>query len=93
MGSNLFDELGVLRTLELLASDRYYGVEQRFSHVAYFGYSKNAKRVLRSGRDMKRRLGIWFAPSDVPSGCSGRTISRFISRWSWTPRGCGSVDA
>ncbi|HXR40185.1 MAG TPA: PIG-L family deacetylase, partial [Terracidiphilus sp.] len=31
MGSNLFDELGVLRTLELLAADQYYGVEQRFT--------------------------------------------------------------
>ncbi len=40
-GSNLFDELGVLRTLEVLAADRYYGVEQRFSRVADFGYSKN----------------------------------------------------
>jgi len=41
VGSNLFDVLGVLRTLELTASDRYYGVEQRFTHVADFGYSKN----------------------------------------------------
>jgi LmbE family N-acetylglucosaminyl deacetylase len=42
MGSNLFDALGVVRTLELTASDRYYGVEQRFSRVADFGYSKRA---------------------------------------------------
>jgi len=42
MGSNLFDELGVLRTLELLAADQYYGVEQRFTRVADFGYSKSA---------------------------------------------------
>src|SRR5450755_2493880 len=42
LGSNLFDALGVLRTLELLAADRYYGVEQRFSRVADFGYSKTA---------------------------------------------------
>jgi LmbE family N-acetylglucosaminyl deacetylase len=41
-GSNLFDELGVLRTLELLAADQYYGVDQRFAHVADFGYSKTA---------------------------------------------------
>src|SRR5437868_10851515 len=41
MGSNLFDVLGVLRTLELTASDRYYGVEQRFTRVADFGFSKN----------------------------------------------------
>jgi LmbE family N-acetylglucosaminyl deacetylase len=39
-GSNLFDELGVLRTLEVLAADRYYAVDQRFSRVADFGYSK-----------------------------------------------------
>ena len=42
MGSNFSDELGVLRTLELLAADQYYGVEQRFTRVADFGYSKSA---------------------------------------------------
>jgi LmbE family N-acetylglucosaminyl deacetylase len=41
MGSNLFDVLGVLRTLELLRADQYYGVEQRFTRVADFGFSKN----------------------------------------------------
>jgi LmbE family N-acetylglucosaminyl deacetylase len=46
-GSNLFDELGVLRTLELLESDRYYGVQQRFTRVADFGYSKNAQETFQ----------------------------------------------
>ena len=41
VGSNLFDVLGVLRTLELTQSDRYYGAEQRFTRVADFGFSKN----------------------------------------------------
>jgi LmbE family N-acetylglucosaminyl deacetylase len=41
VGSNLFDVLGVLRTLELTGSDRHYGVEQRFTRVADFGFSKN----------------------------------------------------
>ncbi|HST09299.1 MAG TPA: NEW3 domain-containing protein, partial [Terriglobales bacterium] len=41
VGSNLFDVLGVLRTLELTESDRNYGVEQRFTRVADFGFSKN----------------------------------------------------
>jgi len=45
MGSYLFDELGVLRTLELLAADQYYGVEQRFTRVADFGYSKTANET------------------------------------------------
>ncbi len=41
LGSNLFDVLGVLRTLEVMAADRYYGVDQRFTRVADFGYSKS----------------------------------------------------
>jgi LmbE family N-acetylglucosaminyl deacetylase len=47
LGSSLFDVLGVLRTLELLASDRYYGVQQRFSRVADFGYSKTADETFQ----------------------------------------------
>jgi LmbE family N-acetylglucosaminyl deacetylase len=41
IGSNLSDVLGVLRTLELLAADEYYGVQERFSRVADFGFSKS----------------------------------------------------
>ena len=47
LGSNLFDVLGVLRTLELLGADRYYGVEQRFTRVADFGFSKNAAETFQ----------------------------------------------
>src|ERR1700757_2330286 len=32
-GTESSDELGILRTLELLEADKYYGVEQRFSTV------------------------------------------------------------
>src|SRR5215471_5640941 len=39
-GAESSDELGILRTLELLEADKYYGVEQRFSHVVDFGFSK-----------------------------------------------------
>lgn len=42
VGSNLSDVLGVLRTLELLAADEYYGVQERFTRVADFGFSKSA---------------------------------------------------
>lgn len=45
VGSNLFDVLGVLRSLELTGSDRYYGVEQRFTRVADFGFSKNPEET------------------------------------------------
>ncbi len=40
IGSNLSNVLGVVRTEELLASDQHYGVQDRFSRVADFGFSK-----------------------------------------------------
>jgi LmbE family N-acetylglucosaminyl deacetylase len=45
LGSNLLDQLGILRTLELLGADRYYGVEQRFTRVADFGFSKTPQET------------------------------------------------
>ncbi|MGZ4820896.1 MAG: PIG-L family deacetylase [Terriglobales bacterium] len=44
-GAALLDELGILRTLELLEADRFYDVEQRFTQVADFGYSKTAEET------------------------------------------------
>jgi LmbE family N-acetylglucosaminyl deacetylase len=76
-GSNLFDELGVLRTLELLESDRYYGVQQRFSRVADFGFTKNAEETFQKWgghatalADMVRVIRT-FRPDVVASGWSG----------------------
>src|SRR6266481_3311022 len=57
MGSSLFDVLGVLRTLELLASDRYYGVEQRFTRVADFGYSKTPEETFQKWHGHEIALG------------------------------------
>src|SRR5215472_12468011 len=45
LGSDLFDALGIIRTLELLSADRYYGVEQRFTRVADFGFSKTPEET------------------------------------------------
>jgi len=80
LGSNLFDVLGVLRTLELLASDRYYGVEQRFSRVADFGYSKTADETFQK-----------WQGHDVALGDMVRVIRTFrpdvlIARFSGTDR-------
>jgi LmbE family N-acetylglucosaminyl deacetylase len=57
VGSNLFDVLGVLRTLELLAADRYYGVEQRFTRVADFGFSKNPEETFQKWQGHDLALG------------------------------------
>jgi len=57
IGSNLLDELGIVRTLELLAADRYYGVEQRFTRVADFGFSKTADETFEMWRGHDIALG------------------------------------
>ena len=44
-GDAFSDELGVLRTLELLAATDYYGAELRFTHVADFGFSKTPEET------------------------------------------------
>jgi LmbE family N-acetylglucosaminyl deacetylase len=40
MSANYFDELGLVRTEELLAADRYYGVDQYWTRVVDYGFSK-----------------------------------------------------
>jgi LmbE family N-acetylglucosaminyl deacetylase len=57
VGSNLSDVLGVLRTLELLAADEYYGVQQRFSRVADFGFSKSADETFAKWNGHDPALG------------------------------------
>jgi len=57
VGSSLLDSLGVLRTLELLGADRYYGVDQRFSRVADFGFSKNPEETLEKWQGHDVALG------------------------------------
>src|SRR5208337_4834901 len=80
VGSNLFDELGIIRTLELLAADRYYGVDQRFSRVADFGYSKTPEETFQK-----------WQGHDIPLGDIVRVIRTFrpdvlIARFSGTQR-------
>ncbi len=76
-GAESSDELGVLRTLELLEADKYYGVEQRFSHVVDFGFSKTAEETFNKWHghdvalsDLVRAIRI-FRPDVLTSRFSG----------------------
>src|SRR4051794_25970074 len=40
MSSDYFDALGLVRTMELLAAGRYYGVDQYWTRVIDYGFSK-----------------------------------------------------
>ena len=79
-GTESSDELGILRTLELLEADKYYGVQQRFSHVTDFGFSKTAEETFNK----------WHG-HDVALGDLVRAIRTFrpdvlIARFSGTTR-------
>ena len=47
MSMDLYDALGLIRTQELLASDRYYGVDQYWSRVIDYGFSKTREEALQ----------------------------------------------
>src|SRR5438270_10786822 len=79
-GDTFSDELGILRTLELLAADRYYGVEQRFTRVTDFGYSKTPEETFQK-----------WGGHDVPLADIVRVIRQFrpdvvMARFSGTER-------
>ena len=46
MSDDYYDALGLVRTEELLAADRYYGVEQYWAGVTDFGFSKTPEETL-----------------------------------------------
>jgi LmbE family N-acetylglucosaminyl deacetylase len=80
VGSNLSDVLGVLRGLELLASDQYYGIQDRFSRVADFGFSKSADETFEK-----------WGGHDIALADMVRVIRTFrpdvlVARFSGTPR-------
>lgn len=47
MSADFWDQLGVLRTQELLAADRYYGVHQYWSRAADFGFTKTKEEAMQ----------------------------------------------
>lgn len=52
VSDDLYDALGILRTEELLAADRYYGVDQYWGSVIDYGFSKTREEAWQKwGRD------------------------------------------
>jgi LmbE family N-acetylglucosaminyl deacetylase len=47
MSADYFDALGLVRTMELLAAGRYYGVEQYWTRVIDYGFSKTKAESIR----------------------------------------------
>jgi LmbE family N-acetylglucosaminyl deacetylase len=46
MSSDMYDSLGLVRTQELLAADRYYGVDQYWASAIDYGFSKTREEAL-----------------------------------------------
>src|SRR6202158_2875201 len=52
MSNDYFDDLGLVRTMELLQAGRYYGVDQYWTRVIDYGFSKTkAESLARSTHD------------------------------------------
>ncbi len=68
IGSELFDSLGLIRTEELLVSDRYYGVDrQYFTTAVDFGFSKRLDETLdKWGRENVLRDVVRVIRMDRP---------------------------
>ena len=47
MSTDFYDALGLLRTQELLAAGRYYGVDQYWTSVIDYGFSKTSEEALQ----------------------------------------------
>lgn len=47
MSGDLYDALGLVRTQELMTSDRYYGVDQYWTRVIDYGFSKTREEALQ----------------------------------------------
>jgi LmbE family N-acetylglucosaminyl deacetylase len=48
MSSDYWDQLGILRTQELLSAGNHYGVHQYFTRVADFGFSKTIEEAMKT---------------------------------------------
>jgi LmbE family N-acetylglucosaminyl deacetylase len=80
IGPELYDALGILRTEELLAAGRYYGLdEQLFARVADFGFSKRLEETLEHwGKDV--------ALDDVVRAIRKTRPDVIVSRFHGSPR-------
>ena len=86
-GTESSDELGILRTLELLEADKYYGVEQRFSHVIDFGFSKTAEETFNKWHghdialaDIVRAIRIFRPDVLIAASAAHRAMATAITR-------------
>lgn len=68
IGPYFFDYLGVLRTLELMQADRYYGADQYFTHVVDYGFSKTLQESLDKwgGKENLLRDVVYAVRRDRP---------------------------
>ena len=90
IGSELREQLGVLRTQELLAARRIDGGEQRFSRANDFGFSKNPDETFQIW-DREKVLGdvVWTIRELKPDV----VINRFDHRTPGTTHGHHTASA
>ena len=90
IGPQLFDALGLIRTEELLVSNRYYGVDQQyFTTVVDYGFSKLLEEALGKWgretvlRDVVRIVRMERRRSSSRSRVAAATVTAIIAAGSW----------
>ena len=82
MSSDYFDALGLVRTEELIAADRYYGTQQFWTRVIDYGFSKTREEALEKwGHDRVLSDAVRVVRMPVP-----RDHLRFCRRAHGRPR-------
>src|SRR6266850_2262780 len=92
MSNDFFDALGLVRTMELLNAGRYYGVDQYWTRVIDYGFSKTKAESIshwthdrvRAGRASRRRGRCGRGERDDSAGDvrsdAGRVIRADLAR-------------
>ncbi len=76
MTSDYWDQLGTLRTQELLAAGNYYGVHQYWTRVADFGFSKTIEEAPQDLGRRARALRRGSRHSHPAASCSHQRFLR-----------------
>ena len=86
IGSELREQLGVIRTQELLAARSIDGGQQFFSRANDFGYSKNPKETLEIWDEEKLLEDIvWVIRNFQPDIIINRFDHRNVRKYTWSP--------
>ncbi len=98
MSPDYFDALGLVRTMELLAAGRYYGVDQYWTRVIDYGFSKTKAESIRMWTHDRVLYDVVRVVREVRPLVITSVFVGGPERWTWQSPDCrrhgsGSVQS